>query len=114
MDERRKNRGPTAEAKPALRRRGRCGYCALSSVAWAVAGLGCALLAAALPWLGCDNGSDDKTDEAVCGNRSREAGEPCDGTDFPAGQDTCEALGFSGGTLACDATCPVDVSECTP
>jgi hypothetical protein len=48
---------------------------------------------------------------AECGNGVVESGEDCE-----AGQplaDTCEGLGFSGGTLACDGSCQYDTSGCT-
>jgi hypothetical protein len=39
----------------------------------------------------------------VCGNGVIESGEVCDGADL--GGQTCVGLGFSGGTLACNAGC---------
>ena len=39
----------------------------------------------------------------VCGNNVKEGSETCDGTDL-AGQ-TCQSLGFSGGTLSCKPNC---------
>ncbi len=47
----------------------------------------------------------------VCGNGVIEAGEVCDGTDL--GGQTCVSQGFSGGTLACNASCSAfDTSAC--
>ena len=52
----------------------------------------------------------------VCGNGVRDsdgftgAGEQCDGSDF--GNYSCEALGYSGGSLACNANCSIDHSAC--
>ncbi len=40
---------------------------------------------------------------AECGNNIAETGEACDGTDLRG--ETCESLGFDGGTLACMADC---------
>ncbi len=47
---------------------------------------------------------------ASCGNNIKEDGEDCDGSDL--GTTTCEALGFDGGTLACDNACHFDTSQC--
>jgi trypsin-like peptidase len=47
----------------------------------------------------------------TCGNGVRESGENCDGSDL-AGQ-TCQSLGFGGGTLACTASCSFSTSGCT-
>ncbi|MBU1446213.1 hypothetical protein KKD70_03050 [Patescibacteria group bacterium] len=48
-----------------------------------------------------------------CGNNTKEAGEICDGTDLNG--QACEDLGqgFTGGTLACDSNCELDVAGCT-
>ena len=46
----------------------------------------------------------------VCGDGARRNGEQCDGDDL--GAQSCEALGFVGGALACDAGCVLDVSGC--
>lgn len=48
---------------------------------------------------------------AQCGNGVVESGEACE-AGVPLG-DTCESLGFSGGTLSCSATCQYDTSGCT-
>jgi hypothetical protein len=49
-----------------------------------------------------------------CGNGVRDAavGEACDGSDL--GSATCSNLGFTSGTLACDASCGYDTSACGP
>ncbi len=47
---------------------------------------------------------------AQCGNGTRETGEACDGADL--GGFSCATLGFKTGTLACDATCRLDTSQC--
>lgn len=47
----------------------------------------------------------------VCGNGVREGNEQCDGNDL-AGQ-TCQDLGFTGGTLKCKGDCTFDTSGCT-
>ena len=48
----------------------------------------------------CGDGSVDVAD-----------GEECDGANLIG--NTCQSLGFSGGTLACDANCRYDLSGCT-
>lgn len=48
--------------------------------------------------------------QSVCGNGTREAGEPCDGADL--GGSNCVSLGFASGTLRCAATCTLDTSGC--
>ena len=46
-----------------------------------------------------------------CGNAAIDAaGEQCDGADL--GGESCASLGFSGGTLGCDAGCSFDTSGC--
>jgi hypothetical protein len=54
----------------------------------------------------CDGGSDP-----VCGNGVHESGEDCDGGDL-AGQ-TCQSVGFDGGSLTCDGNCFLDATLCT-
>ena len=50
--------------------------------------------------------------ELTCGNGIRRGSEVCDGGDF--GGQTCEGLGFQGGTLGCASTCDAfDTSSCT-
>ncbi|MGD2116382.1 MAG: hypothetical protein PVG07_15110, partial [Acidobacteriota bacterium] len=50
--------------------------------------------------------------EPVCGNGVIEAGEVCDGANL--GGETCQSQGFTGGTLACNASCTgFDTSGCT-
>jgi len=51
-----------------------------------------------------------------CGNKVKEFGEDCDGTDF--GGNTCTSAGipggpFSGGALTCSATCTYVTTGCT-
>ena len=46
-----------------------------------------------------------------CGDGSVDPGEACDGADL--GGQTCQALGFDGGILACNAGCDFDTSGCT-
>jgi len=47
----------------------------------------------------------------VCGNGIIETGEDCDGGNL--GGATCQSLGFTGGTLSCNASCQFDTSACT-
>ncbi len=55
----------------------------------------------------------DGGDLPVCGDGSLNAfGEQCDGADL--GGETCESLGSSSGTLACDGSCAFDTSGCYP
>jgi hypothetical protein len=51
----------------------------------------------------------------VCGDDAIQAGEHCDGTDLgELSVRTCADLGFTGGTLVCNATCDnVDTTGCT-
>jgi hypothetical protein len=46
-----------------------------------------------------------------CGNGILNCGEECDGTAFFL--DSCVALGFTAGKLACTASCKLDKSGCT-
>jgi len=46
----------------------------------------------------------------VCSDNLIAGDEECDGTDL--GTATCESTGHGGGTLACDAQCRLDFSQC--
>ena len=50
--------------------------------------------------------------QSMCGNGriNKNRGEQCDGAKL--GGQSCESLGFHGGTLVCSATCQFDTSEC--
>ena len=48
---------------------------------------------------------------AVCGDGVKGGSEQCDGTD--SGGSTCQSLGYSGGTLSCNANCTYNTSQCT-
>ena len=48
-----------------------------------------------------------------CGNNILNVGEQCDGNNFPPTQDTCQKLGFYGGTLSCNSNCTISTSTCT-
>ncbi len=48
---------------------------------------------------------------AVCGNGIQEGSEQCDGSDLNG--QTCQSQGYSGGTLACTASCTFNTSGCT-
>jgi hypothetical protein len=57
--------------------------------------------------LGCNDGC--RFDTALCndcGNGIIDAGEACDGNQFPAGLD-CGDFGFASGDLSCEASCTV-------
>jgi hypothetical protein len=47
----------------------------------------------------------------ACGNNNAEGLEDCDGIDLS--QMDCQALGFDGGILSCDASCRFVTSSCT-
>ncbi len=47
----------------------------------------------------------------ICVNGVVDPGEACDGANLV--HATCASLGFTGGTLACSASCQFDVSSCT-
>jgi hypothetical protein len=51
--------------------------------------------------------------DAVCGNNVQEGFEHCDGNDLQGAGCTDLGLGFGGGTLACDASCQFNTSQCT-
>ncbi|WP_230467851.1 hypothetical protein [Lujinxingia vulgaris] len=60
----------------------------------------------------CDVDTSACTTNPVCGDDTVNTDEEvCDGTDL--GGQTCESLGFDGGTLACSDTCGFDTSACT-
>jgi hypothetical protein len=46
-----------------------------------------------------------------CGNGVVDPGEGCDGANFNG--QTCQGLGFSGGSLMCTANCQINSSGCT-
>lgn len=46
----------------------------------------------------------------VCGDGIIQPGEECEGADLNG--QSCESLGFTGGTLACDANCLLDKTQC--
>lgn len=60
--------------------------------------------------------TDDSTGltagDPVCGDSVKAGDEACDGADLA--DQTCESLGFPGGTLACDAACAFDLAGCDP
>jgi hypothetical protein len=64
--------------------------------------------------LGCKSPGDCTHDVSTCiycGDGVRDETEGCDGSDL--GGDTCETLGWlGGGTLACQASCTPDESDC--
>lgn len=47
---------------------------------------------------------------SVCGNRVRDGGEQCDGRDL--GIRNCRDAGWTGGSLACTASCELNFSGC--
>ena len=60
----------------------------------------------------CNADGQCVSDEPGCGNGIREDGEVCDGSDV--GAQTCESMGFAGGTLGCQEDCSAyDTSLCS-
>jgi uncharacterized protein YkwD len=67
--------------------------------------------AAVLAW-GCEGEIRLDQTEEICGDGLAEGQEVCDAEDLR--DETCESLGFSGGTLACGGGCDgFDTSGCT-
>jgi hypothetical protein len=48
---------------------------------------------------------------ATCGDGIIDSGESCDNSNLSS--YTCASLGYTGGSLACDASCGFDISGCT-
>jgi hypothetical protein len=48
----------------------------------------------------------------IASPESMQESEECDGQDF--GGQTCQSFGFASGTLVCNSSCNVDLSECVP
>ncbi len=46
-----------------------------------------------------------------CGNGQVEGDEPCDGPDL--GGQSCQGLGYTGGSLSCRPWCEIDTTACT-
>ena len=59
---------------------------------------------------GTDTNQNNSNEDPVCGDNLAEPQEDCDGTDL--GGQSCESLGFWGGTLRCRETCQLDWSDC--
>ena len=55
--------------------------------------------------------SDCGSNNPECGNGLVEGNESCDGTDLD--NQTCQDLGFAGGTLACAPDCSFDTNGCS-
>ncbi len=73
------------------------------------------LLAAGMLLLGCGrsgylNALPDAAVQPNCGNNAVDPGEACDGNNLDG--QTCQALGYSAGSLACTSQCTFDVSDC--
>jgi cysteine-rich repeat protein len=49
-------------------------------------------------------------DTDICGNGDIDADEACDGSNL--GGQSCDGLGYTGGTLTCGADCQLDVGGC--
>lgn len=64
-------------------------------------------------WQTCDLtlGTTNKAASVTCGDDELEGDEVCDTSQL--GAHTCMELGFTGGTLACSASCQLDASKCT-
>lgn len=63
-------------------------------------------------WQTCDLtlGSANKAASVTCGDGTIEGAELCDGAEL--GAHTCAELGFTGGALACSASCLLDATGC--
>jgi hypothetical protein len=57
-------------------------------------------------------GAEDP-DCGTCGDGTQDPTERCDGDEFGAAADSCESIGYTGGTLACDSNCHLDPTDCT-
>jgi hypothetical protein len=57
-----------------------------------------------------DGDGEDPTAGPVCGDGQLSADEACDGSNLDS--QTCQTLGYGGGTLACAANCEFDTSGC--
>lgn len=60
---------------------------------------------------GTDRVSMDSPPPMNCGNGKVDTGEDCDGTNLNG--RSCSSLGFTGGVLACAASCLLNTSACT-
>jgi hypothetical protein len=61
----------------------------------------------------CGGGKDEGGSGSGDGGAGPEceiASEPCDGVEL--GENTCSSLGYSGGVLACDEWCGLDIRDC--
>lgn len=58
---------------------------------------------------GCSSTCQTET-PITCGNGNIDAGEQCDGTNL--GEETCQNLGFTGGTLSCASNCARNTAQC--
>jgi len=47
---------------------------------------------------------------SICGNETAEGGEECDTNDL--NDQTCESLGYAGGSLSCDLACDFERGLC--
>jgi hypothetical protein len=67
--------------------------------------------AAAVDGAAIDAATDALVDAMGCGDSTRNGAEVCDGSDLAS--QTCQSLGFSGGTLACATGCAAfDMTGC--
>lgn len=64
-------------------------------------------------WQMCDStlGGANIAASMICGNNTVEGNEDCEGSDVAGA--TCQQLGYTGGTLACNLGCEYDVGGCT-
>jgi alpha-tubulin suppressor-like RCC1 family protein len=71
---------------------------------------GCVFDVSGRPASGADAQIQADVGPSVCGNGQMDPGEACEGSDL--GGETCEGLGFVGGTLGCTAECEFDDTQC--
>jgi hypothetical protein len=75
-----------------------------TSLGWSGGSLGCS------PACMFDTSSCTSDEPIMCPDNKKEGNEQCDGNDF--GGASCTSLGYSGGSLACTASCKLDTSGC--
>ncbi|MBQ9817065.1 MAG: hypothetical protein IJM59_06330 [Proteobacteria bacterium] len=65
----------------------------------------------------CKYNTSDCSPSRGCGNGTLEDNEPCDGSKFAVGSDSCQKYApnkYSGGKITCTSSCEVDTSACIP
>ncbi len=73
-------------------------------------GDGCSASCQVEPGWTCDVSAEPSACAPACGDGLTVADEPCDGDDL--GGESCESLGYYGGTLACAGDCTFELGGC--